>query len=123
MLLLRRSLQSARKLTPGPVTLQRHCLHSPHFNKSMCSSAAPTGNPHRKVGMWLLGCSGAVFGMVVVGGLTRLTRSGLSIVEWKPHSVALPVTAEQWDEEFDKYKQYPEFKTVNRNMTLEEFKV
>lgn len=64
-----------------------------------------------------------VFGIVVVGGVTRLTESGLSIVEWKPVTGILPpLTNEEWTAEFEKYKQFPEFKRVNSNMKLEEFK-
>lgn len=64
-----------------------------------------------------------VFGIVVVGGVTRLTESGLSIVEWKPVTGVLPpLTNEEWMVEFEKYKQFPEFKRVNSNMKLEEFK-
>jgi heme a synthase len=51
-----------------------------------------------------------------------LTRSGLSIVEWKSTGEKLPWTEEEWQAEFDKYKQYPEFQRVNRSMTLAEFK-
>lgn len=63
------------------------------------------------VGYWLLGTSGLVFGIVVMGGLTRLTESGLSIVEWKPVTgIIPPMTNSQWEEEFEKYKQFPEYK-------------
>lgn len=64
----------------------------------------------------------AVFVMVVLGGVTRLTRSGLSIVEWRPEGSWLPSTEAEWAVEFEKYKQFPEYHMVNRNMTLEEFK-
>ena len=67
--------------------------------------------------------AGAVFGMVVLGGVTRLTRSGLSIVEWKMAGERYPQSDEEWEEYFDKYKAFPEYQRVNRNMTLEEFKV
>ncbi|CAE7901335.1 COX15 [Symbiodinium sp. KB8] len=63
-----------------------------------------------------------VFTMVVLGGATRLTRSGLSIVEWKPQGSWLPSTTEEWEEEFEKYKQYPEYKRMNKGMALDEFK-
>jgi len=76
----------------------------------------------RGVGYWLLGVSGAVFGMVVLGGVTRLTRSGLSMVEWKPQGSMFPQTEQGWIEEFEKYKQYPEYKKMNMDMSLEEFK-
>ncbi|RIA86357.1 cytochrome C oxidase assembly protein cox15 [Glomus cerebriforme] len=75
------------------------------------------------VGYWLLGTAGLVFGIVVLGGLTRLTESGLSIVEWKPITgIIPPLTNVHWEEEFEKYKQFPEYKLLNYNMTLPEFK-
>ncbi len=64
-----------------------------------------------------------VFIMVVVGGITRLTESGLSMVEWKPVTGWLPpLSAEAWQAEFDKYKAFPEYQKVNLGMTLDEFK-
>lgn len=78
---------------------------------------------HPGVGKWLVGMSGAVALLVSVGGITRLTRSGLSIVEWKPISGFLPpIGAEDWQSEFDKYKAFPEFQLVNKDMSIEEFK-
>lgn len=72
---------------------------------------------------WLLIVAGLVFAMVVVGGVTRLTRSGLSIVEWKPLMGAIPPLTEQsWLTEFAKYQQTPEYLHVNHGMTLTEFK-
>ena len=63
------------------------------------------------VGGWLLGSAVLVFAVIVVGGVTRLTESGLSITEWKPISGILPpLTQAQWQEEFEKYKATPEFK-------------
>ncbi len=64
-----------------------------------------------------------VFLMVVVGGITRLTRSGLSITEWKPIAGALPPLSEAaWEREFSLYKKYPEYRLINRGMSLSEFK-
>lgn len=77
----------------------------------------------RSVRMWLLLCSFLIFSTVAIGGLTRLTRSGLSIVEWKPISgVIPPLNDEQWQAEFQKYQQYPEYNKVNAGMELSEFK-
>lgn len=76
----------------------------------------------RGVGYWLLGTSAAVFGMVVLGGVTRLTRSGLSMVDWRPQGSMLPKDDAAWTIEFEKYKQFPEYKRMNQGMTLEEFK-
>jgi len=73
---------------------------------------------------WLFVLFGLVAVMIVVGGLTRLTDSGLSITEWKPVTGALPpMSAEAWDLEFEKYKQIPEYSEQNIGMTMEEFKV
>ena len=62
---------------------------------------------------WLGISAAAVFTMVVLGGVTRLTRSGLSMVDWRPQGSKLPGTTEEWEVEFEKYKQFPEFKRVN----------
>lgn len=80
-------------------------------------------NTWKPVGYWLIFGSGLVFGIVVLGGLTRLTESGLSITEWKPVTGSVPPRTEQeWEEEFEKYKSSPEFKLLNSNITLPEFK-
>ena len=82
--------------------------------------------PHdsrRAVAAWLFACCALVFAMVVVGGVTRLTHSGLSIVEWKPVIGAVPPMDDgQWQAEFDKYKLSPEGRQRNFDMTLEGFK-
>ena len=74
------------------------------------------------MGVWLLTTAGAVFVMIVLGGVTRLTRSGLSIVEWRPEGEALPRSDAEWEVAFAKYQRFPEYKKVNSGMTLEEFK-
>ena len=74
---------------------------------------------------WLMCVAGLVFAMVVVGGITRLTESGLSITEWKPIAGALPPLNEaSWLSEFEKYKQIPEYTQISgpEGMTLAEFK-
>ncbi|KAI9718734.1 MAG: hypothetical protein M1812_003908 [Candelaria pacifica] len=77
----------------------------------------------RVVAYWLLGSAASVFGIVVFGGLTRLTESGLSITEWRPVTGSLPpMNATDWELEFRKYRSSPEFKILNPRMTLEEFK-
>ncbi len=78
----------------------------------------------RGIRVWLAMLFLLVFAMIVVGGLTRLTDSGLSITEWKPVTGALPpLDAATWGVEFEKYKASPEFQLQNTAMTLEEFKV
>jgi len=72
---------------------------------------------------WLFVVAAMVFAMVVIGGATRLTRSGLSITSWKPVSgVVPPLTAESWRVEFDAYRATPEFRLVNPDMSLSRFK-
>ena len=75
------------------------------------------------ISIWLgIGCL-FIFGIVVAGGITRLTRSGLSITEWKPISGILPPSGEEgWQLEFEKYKKTPEYQKINMGMTLSEFK-
>jgi cytochrome c oxidase assembly protein subunit 15 len=78
---------------------------------------------NRAVAAWLLVCCALVFAIVVVGGVTRLTHSGLSIVEWQPIVGALPPLDETgWRETFGKYKQTPEYRLVNPGMSLDGFK-
>ncbi|MCM8596793.1 COX15/CtaA family protein [Accumulibacter sp.] len=77
----------------------------------------------RQIACWLLACSAMVFAILVVGGITRLTHSGLSIVEWEPIvGIVPPLDEHQWEETFAKYRKTPEFEKVNHQMTLEEFK-
>lgn len=80
--------------------------------------------PHNKlIYFWLLTCIILVFFMIILGGYTRLTHSGLSIVEWKPITGTLPPLTElDWHDEFSKYKQSPEYKKVNNHMNLDDFK-
>lgn len=77
----------------------------------------------RAIRLWLLVLFAMVWAMILVGGATRLTDSGLSITEWKPITGALPPMSESaWQVEFEKYQQIPQFELMNPNMTLEEFK-
>ena len=77
----------------------------------------------RQIAIWLFVCSAMVFATLVVGGVTRLTHSGLSIVEWQPLVGAVPpLSHAEWLEVFEKYKQTPEFEKVNHTMALDEFK-
>ena len=80
------------------------------------------GASRKSVAIWLLACCALVFAMVVLGGVTRLTRSGLSIVEWQLLVGTIPpLTHQDWLEMFQKYQQTPEYLKVNFGMTLEEF--
>lgn len=75
------------------------------------------------VRVWLMILFALVVAMIAVGGLTRLTDSGLSITEWRPVTGALPpMSAEDWQREFDLYRQIPEYQLQNKGMSLAEFK-
>lgn len=75
------------------------------------------------VSLWLFVIAGMIILMVIVGGLTRLTGSGLSITEWKPlHGAIPPLNLQEWLQEFNAYKKIPQFELINPTMTLGEFK-
>jgi cytochrome c oxidase assembly protein subunit 15 len=77
----------------------------------------------RRIALWLFICATMVFATLVVGGVTRLTHSGLSIVEWQPLiGTVPPLSQTEWTEVFEQYKQTPEFVKVNHDMSLDEFK-
>jgi len=77
----------------------------------------------RPVRLWLLMAAAMIFLTLIVGGATRLTESGLSIVEWKPITGVLPPTSEdQWRAEFAKYQTIPQYRELNRGMSLDAFK-
>jgi cytochrome c oxidase assembly protein subunit 15 len=85
--------------------------------------ARPRG-ARRGIRLWLIALFLLVATMIAVGGMTRLTDSGLSITEWRPVTGALPpMSAEAWQSEFDKYREIPEYQLQNKGMSLEEFKV
>lgn len=78
----------------------------------------------RQIAIWLLACCAILFALLVLGGVTRLTGSGLSITDWRPVTGAMPPLSEQaWQQEFDLYRASPEYRVVNRGMSLHEFKV
>lgn len=87
---------------------------------SRCSGIA-RDETDASVGYWLLGISGLVAGMVAVGGITRLTKSGLSMTDWKLQGSLPPLNEEEWNKEFERYKQFPEWKQ-RKSMDIGEFK-
>jgi len=99
-------------------------MHRLHLGSTQTTAPAPHGAAvARAIGLWLWCVAGLVFAMVLVGGATRLTESGLSIVEWKPVTGAIPPLADaDWQAEFTKYKTIPQYERLNRGMSLEEFK-
>jgi cytochrome c oxidase assembly protein subunit 15 len=94
----------------------------------MSSRAVPTPTPTSRerpgaIADWLLFVAGLVLLMIVVGGITRLTESGLSITRWEPVSGTLPpLTTEAWEAQFEAYKGSPQYQKINRGMSLSEFK-
>ncbi|HEY0236513.1 MAG TPA: COX15/CtaA family protein [Afipia sp.] len=77
----------------------------------------------RAVRIWLIVVAAMIVGTLIVGGATRLTESGLSIVEWKPVTGVLPpLTAQQWTDQFEAYKSIPQYREMNFGMSLDEFK-
>jgi len=85
--------------------------------------SSPEQKYQKAVAYWLFIVAGMVFVMVIVGGVTRLTESGLSITEWKPITgVIPPLSLQDWILEFEKYKRTPEFIKLHPDMTLNEFK-
>ncbi len=116
-----------------------HRDHEPRNEKSAAmnvsyslaaGTAADLGHNHRRqdqrcfaVSRRLWCVAALVFAMVVVGGATRLTQSGLSIVEWRPVTGTVPPFSQaDWQAEFDKYKTIPQYERLNRGMSLEQFK-
>lgn len=82
--------------------------------------------PHhdRQLALWLLSCAVVIYGMILLGGVTRLTESGLSMVEWRPIMGVLPPLGDAaWQAVFAKYQQFPEYQKINQGMSLDEFKV
>ncbi len=77
----------------------------------------------KPIATWLLICCVMVFAMIVVGGVTRLTDSGLSIVEWQPIVGTMPpITQEDWDVLLEKYRSSPQYQKINKGMSVDEFK-
>lgn len=81
----------------------------------------PRLGAQRAVAIWLMVCAAMVFAMVVLGGLTRLTDSGLSMVEWQVFTLLPPLSDSEWQREFLKYQAFPEYQKVNFGMSLAEF--
>jgi cytochrome c oxidase assembly protein subunit 15 len=94
----------------------------PEFEQGRTPDAELRARP-RSVGIWLLACCVVLLVLVMVGGATRLTESGLSIVDWKPVTGVLPPVGDAaWLAEFSRYQASPQYTQVNRGMSLAEFK-
>lgn len=93
------------------------------MSEASLAVSPPSMSVRRAVSVWLYAMAALVFAMVIVGGATRLTDSGLSITEWQPLLGAIPPLDEShWLEAFEKYKTIPQYQLLNSHMTLEEFK-
>jgi heme a synthase len=96
----------------------------PTCKRSMAGSDKTSNLYPRAVRLWLFAAAGMIFLTLVVGGATRLTESGLSIVEWKPVTGVLPPLSEnEWQAEFTKYQAIPQDRELNRDMSLKSFKI
>ncbi|HXP75161.1 MAG TPA: COX15/CtaA family protein [Stellaceae bacterium] len=88
---------------------------------SFATASAARGD--RGIALWLFGCAAMIFLMVVIGGVTRLTESGLSITEWQPIAGVIPPLSDaDWAREFDHYRAIPQYQAIHAGMTLAEFK-
>jgi cytochrome c oxidase assembly protein subunit 15 len=121
-----------------PLAAGRGCAHLARYkhyeDRVLPISAVSTANSgvapraaaevrRRPVAAWLFLCCGLIFLMVVVGGITRLTLSGLSITEWRPViGIVPPLSDADWAAEFAKYRQIPEYRAIHFAMSLDEFK-
>jgi len=77
----------------------------------------------RQIAYWLFFCAAVIFGMILLGGVTRLTNSGLSMVDWKPlMGIVPPLSEADWQHMFFKYQQFPEYQKINMGMSLDAFK-
>lgn len=120
-------LHAASPITHGVIAVAsmsgRETQRHDKVARRMHSGLLQERNHHTQIAVWLLLCCALIFTMVVVGGVTRLTHSGLSMVEWDPiMGVIPPLGQSQWEETFHKYQQFPEYVQVNRDMTMSEFK-
>ncbi len=103
------------------MTIATHEKRNPDTRSATAPSAVSRDDT--AVALWLLVCCAMIFAMAVIGAVTRLTESGLSIMEWAPFSGALPPLSDaEWQRVFALYQQIPEYQETNRGMTLEEFR-
>lgn len=112
---------SAFRLNTGVLQGLQACRQS----ATQVAAEAIPAHAQKIVGGWLVGCSAMVFGAVILGGVTRLTESGLSMVDWKLlKDMKPPRSQAEWEEEFERYKTFPEYKyqSSQKEVTLSDFK-
>ena len=110
--------QVRRKATVAleqPIGSTLSAASTPKIAKAAWSELT-TATGRKSITIWLFGSCAVVFSMVILGGVTRLTHSGLSMTEWKVRQLLPPMNQAEWEEEFGKYKQFPEYKELNPNM-------
>lgn len=94
-----------------------------HFNNdSVPKEDISRNSGYKIVGYWLLTGCAIICLMVILGGITRITQSGLSMTDWNITGSLPPMSESDWAEEFNRYQQFPEYKLINGNFTVEEFK-
>ena len=111
---------SYRRMFSSPSIVSKQSIESTSSSASMGMFAGMKAP--RFVGYWMLSTSALVSGIVILGGLTRLTESGLSMVTWSLTGSPPPRSEEEWHLEFERYKKFPEYLVLNRGMTVDEFK-
>ena len=98
-------------------------MASSSFFTTAQNAGATSPQAARRIALWLFVMCGLVAAMVIVGGATRLTESGLSIVEWRPVTGAVPPLSDAaWQSEFEKYQTIPQYTELNYGMSLDQFK-
>lgn len=95
-----------------------------HQETSLSELHITSSNAEQKaIAIWLLACCTTIFGMIILGGVTRLTGSGLSMVQWAPiMGILPPLNQTEWQESFLLYQQFPEYQLKNFHMSLDDFK-
>src|SRR5579863_5484104 len=98
-------------------------MHTQSASRSFASGVATPLRTRRSLATWLFACCAMIFLMVLIGGATRLTESGLSITEWQPvRGVIPPLSDAQWQREFARYQAIPQYRAIHADMTLGAFK-
>eukprot|EP00877_Chromochloris_zofingiensis_P011611 jgi/Chrzof1/6703/Cz19g06070.t1 len=123
--LMTRRLQTTLAAEAGKAVAEQAARAAATAQGGVPGAALTAGLPvtaRRQLAWWLGGCSAWVFSMVVLGGVTRLTRSGLSMTDWKFTGERPPLTKADWEAEFAKYQSSPEFKLLHSHMTVHDFK-
>ena len=110
------------KTSTGVAALQPAPSSAPKIERRFIPGLAASRD-NLPIAVWLLCCCGMIFVMVVIGGVTRLTLSGLSITEWQPVTgIVPPLSHAAWAAEFEKYRHIPQYRLVNYGMSLDAFK-